>query len=198
MYTIIRCILWLTASVAIALIVSKTKIARKKQLIVLAIVICLSLVTVSAMFPVENLLIDFATPEDVFAYTCFGEIEEIVYGESSCMIYYSAREGSYSHLFVLKSEGTYKIAGYFSNKNISHKFDNSGNFYVYHIVGSSDYYVIASIFDDKEIAIFDGNNVRVNSEIKRVKDTHFIGFYLKDFTNDYYLLINGEKVLISE
>jgi hypothetical protein len=52
--------------------------------------------------------------------------------------------------------------------------------------------------DGNEIDIFDGSDEKVESNIIRVGHTNFIYFFLDDFSNEYYLLINGEKVSISK
>lgn len=55
----------------------------------------------------ENLFIDFKSPESVFNYTSSGEINDIFYA-----------------------------------KKISDKFDSNGNFDVYNVSGTQDYYII--------------------------------------------------------
>ena len=84
---------------------------------------------------------------------------------------------------------------------MSHKFDKSGLFDVYNVKGTQDYYVFGTVNlkdDGNEIDIFDGSDEKVESNIIRVGHTNFIYFFLDDFSNEYYLLINGEKVSISK
>lgn len=198
LYRIFRISFWGIIFVFVFFWLKKIKITRKKLAVILTLVSCMILCFVSGLFPVENIFVNFKSPEDVFRYTCSGKIEDVVYGDNSCMVYYSTGNSSYSYSFVLKSTNGYKIANYFATKKISHKFERNGSFDVYNVLGTDDYYIIGAVNSgESEIDIFDSNNEKVKIDIKRVKNTSFIYFFLKNFTNEYYLLINGEKISIS-
>ena len=155
----------------------------------------------SVMFPVENLFINFKTPESVFNYANSGKIYEIIYGKNSCMAIYSKNDGTVSHYIIKKKKKGFKIPGSFITEKVSHKFDKSALFDVYNVKGTKDYYVFGAVHlkdAQSKIEVFNEKNEKSESNIVRVKNTNFIYFYLADFSAEHYLLINGEKVAISK
>lgn len=201
LFNLFRIVLWLIISSFVVLKIRKTKIVRKKLVSLLIVVLCLGLISISGMFPIENLFINFKSPESVFNYTNSGKVNDVIYGKESCMAIYSNWNSTGGHCIIPKTEKGYKIPSYFATKTVSHKFDKSGIFDVYNVKGTQDYYVFGTVHlkdDGNEIDIFDGSDEKVESNIIRVGHTNLIYFFLDDFSNEYYLLINGEKVSISK
>lgn len=200
MFNIIRIVVWLILSICIIIMVKKSEIARKKFISIISVVICTIIVSVSGMFPVENIFVNYKSPENVFNYTNFGEIDEIIYGQDSCLIIYSKNGNTGGHYIIPKTAKGYKIPNYFTVKKVSHKFDKDGLFDVYDVKGTQDYYVFATVKlkeNDNKIDVFNKLGEKVKSNIVIVENTDFIYFNLNDFPNDYYLLVNGAKVPIS-
>lgn len=56
---------------------------------VLGAALCLLAMTVSAMFPAENLVMSFRSPEDVFSYMESGEVLDVLEGDASCAVIYA-------------------------------------------------------------------------------------------------------------
>ncbi len=174
-------------------------IRRKKRVSIVFAVLFAATISVFSMFPVENLFINFKSPEKVFNYINTGEINEIIYGQDSCLIVYSKGNNTGGYYIIPKTATGYKIPNYFTIKKISHKFDESGLFDVYNVKGTQDFYVFGTVhLDEKENEIYICNEMgkKIEADIVRVEDTSFIYFFLHDFPNKYYLSINEEKVLI--
>lgn len=155
------------------------------------------------MFPLENLIINFKSPESVFNYTRTGKIDDIVYGEESCMVIYSKGNNTGGHFIIPKTEKGYKIPSYFSIKKVSDKFDRDGDFDIYNVKKTNDYYVFGTMLSkDNEIIILDSNNNEVrkiviemgSSDVKTV----LLYTFIEDFTNEYYILVNGDKIEVSD
>lgn len=174
------------------------------NILVFAVFLCMILISVSGMFPVENLFINFKTPESVFEYASYGEINDIVYGNNSCMVVCSKGGNNIGQYIIPKKEEVYKISGYFDTKKAFHKFDKSGNFDVYNLSGTSDYYVIGIMrVIGNETNIKDSNNINVKSIAFESGDngktkTLLIYAFVENFTNDYFLLVNGEKIVFEK
>lgn len=203
LFDIIRFVLLLTASVFVILKIRKSKIVRKKLVSFSIIALCFVLIALTEVFPVENIFIDFKSPEKVFYYTDTGEINDVLYGKESCVIIYSDRNTTCSHCIIPKTENGYKIPGYFSVKRISHKFDRNGNFDVYNVSGTDDYYVIGTIIsNESDQVIADSRGAPVENIAVRMGDTQtktvITYSYVENFTNDYYLVINGIKTAVVE
>ena len=86
-------------------------------------------------------------------------------------------------------------------KRISHKFDRNGNFDVYNVSGTDDYYVIGTIIsNENDRAIVDSRGDPVKNIAVRMGDTQtktVIAYsYVESFTDDYYLIINGTKTAV--
>ena len=68
LFTVIRVVLGLVISVFVVFKIRNSKIVRKKLITILTIILCMILLFVSAVFPIENLFINFKSPESVFNY----------------------------------------------------------------------------------------------------------------------------------
>lgn len=203
LFNLSRIVLWLIVSSFVVFKIKATKIVRKKLVSLLIVVLCLVLVSISGMYPIENLFVSFKSPESVFKYTSFGEVNDVLCGKDSCMVICSNQNSSGGHYIIPKTEKGYKIPNYFTTKKVLNKFDRNGNFDVYHVLGTQDYYVVGTILSNmSEQNIVDSRNHPVthiiidmgNTETKTV----VIYSYVENFNNDYYLLINGSKTIIAE
>ena len=176
------------------------KIVRKRLAVVLTCILGILGVSLTVVFPVENLFIDFESPESVFHYTEIGTIDKIIDGQDSCMIIYSKGKNVTSYCFIPKTNDGYKIPGYLIAKKVSHKFDKDRLFDVYNVKGTLDYYVSGSsphISQGDVVELFNGKDEKVDSDIVIIGMSDFIYFYVYDFTDKYYLLVNGDKISIS-
>ena len=192
-YSIIRIVFFGIIFILVFLKIKKSKITRKRFTAIITFIAFMVLSSFSTLFPVENLFINFKSSGDVYNYISSGKIEDIIYGGNSSLVY-----GSETHIISPKVEKGYKIPSIFSVKQISKKFDQDGSLDVYNVSGTSDYYVIGIINSDKsEFEIFNGKNEQITIDIKRVENGKFFYFYLKDFTKEHYLFLDGKKIGIS-
>lgn len=202
LFIIPRIVIWLVASVLVIIRIRATNIVRKRLVCFLSVALSLILVSASAVYPVENLFVDFKSPESVFNYTNFGEVNDIVYGKESCMVIYTDRNSSGGHYIIPRSEKGYKIPSFFASKKVSNKFDKDGNFDVYNVSGTNDYYVVGIILSDTvEPEIIDSENRPVKYITADMGDTEtktvVIYSYVENFNNDSYLIIDGVKTMIA-
>ena len=200
LFIAIRLIIWLVILIVFIIKTRNSKSFQKKLVSVLMILACTLLLFASTMFPTENLLVSFKSPESVFNYVKSGKIDKIIYGKNSCMIIYSKNNSTGGHYIIPKAKNGFRIPDTFATAKVSHKFDKSGIFDVYNVKGTRDYYIFGTVHlnDSKnEVEILNDKNEKITSEIFRIKKTSFIYFYLNDFENKYYLLINGKKVSIA-
>ena len=196
-YEISRIIFWLSITSVVIMKIRKTKIFKKKFAILLTVIAVLCLSFIAEIFPVENFFINFKSPEDVFRYAGFGKLDQVICGKNSCLVVYSKGKDSGGHYIVPKSENGYKIPGYFATKQISQKLDQHGSFTVYNVVGTTDYYIFGSVYpEDSEVEIFNGDDEKLEVNIKKIGDTGFTYFFLDSFTKEHYAIVNGVKRII--
>ena len=202
LYGFLRIVFWGIAGM-ILFVVLKKKFASKRLALVSSITLFFVAGTVSSLLPIENLFIDFKSPESVFHYYQSGKVDDVIYGNNSSMVIYSKNGSSGGHFIIPKSTRGYKVPSLFSVKKVSKKFDTDGNFDVYHVLGTDDYYIFGTTFlKGNEITIVDSNGRPVKYYAFESGDdftkTVLLFSYVENFTNDYYFLINGEKVFISD
>jgi len=199
-YNLIRLIIWsIIFATVYYLVMKKTKITQKRRIVFLSFLLCLVLGTLSSLFPIENLFISFDDPEDVLKYIQGGTIEGVVHGNNSSMfITENSKDASISHFIIPRTDAGYKIPSFFSVQRILHKQDDI-SFNLYSVLRTNDYYIVGSIVSSEEISIRDSNNATLKSSSVKTVDAYLILFfgYIKNYTSEYYLLIDETIVAIS-
>lgn len=193
-YGIIR--IFLLIPIVLFVIILIRKFRRKTVEKILVLILCVVLSLTLFIFPFENFFYSFSTPEKLFNYISTDKIVDIVYGENSCMIYYQTSKNSYSYTFSKRNNGRYMLLNSFSYKRVSSKLDSNGSFNVYNILGTEDFYVLANINSAAKVDVYDGNDFKIETDMKRVNNTNFVFFSVTNLTNEYYLLIDSNKVSI--
>lgn len=200
MFTIIRIILLVIVSVCAVWIIKKSKCKFKKVFSTLTVVFCIILVSISSMFPVENLFLSYQSPEKVFNYVKSGQIYKIIDGRESSLVIYYTGNSTYDFYIIPKTSDGYKIPNYFTQKKVSHKFDEQGAFDVYNVQGTQDYYVTCAVnLTDisEDILVFNSENEKIGSKVIKIKNTNFVFLWIPEFSNGCYLMINDEKIVLS-
>lgn len=152
---------------------------------------------IAIFFLVEGIFLTFKTPESLFNYMHIGTIENVIYGDNSCMIYYSSGKSTYSYQFSKKTTKGYKIVENFYIKRVSSRFDESCALEVFCIENTDDYYIVGTIAPaDGVIEVYSDNNILVDSDIRQMDDLNFIYGFIDSFTEEYYIVINGEKIYL--
>lgn len=209
---IIGLIIFLCVIVAVILINKHftVKQKRKRYIIILFAVWLVSLLIM--LYPIENLVFNFETPEAVFNYMRTGTIDLRIDNNSSSLIVYKDDDSSsYKEFLVPKnSNGYYEISKDIHPKEVLSNFEKINidgfdykNYCNLCVVNNSDYYLIGFCYHDnnKTPSITDS----LNSEIKTFDDSfEDIGYktyyYAKvdrttailDQIDDYYVTINGK------
>lgn len=190
--------------VAIILLIAwKKKIKRKKLFVVSLLVACMVLLSLSEMFPVENLFMQFGTPQEVVEYTTKGNVKKVVYGQDSCMVIYSKGNATNNYYFVPKDGDGYKIPDRFAEKTVYKNLDTTGIIYVYNVRGTKDYYV--SVFAYRkgtklDILDMNGNQIDVEMDELFVDSDTMAGrayFLAEGYSDGYFITINEERIYIS-
>lgn len=200
LFNLTRIILWIAALVGTFFIIKKSEFVRKKLAFMLFIILWTLIISASAAFPPENLFISFKSPESVFHYTCSSDINEIVYGQDSCLIVYTRGNSTSGQYIIPKTAKGYKIPNFFTVQKKSHQFDEYGLFDVYHVEGTQDYYVFGTVRlreENNEIQLYNEAGEKVESKLFRIENSDFLFFFINDSPDGYCLSINGEKVMIS-
>ena len=198
LFRITRIVFWLLLFVGLMVARPIFRVKNERRFRIVCFFISLALSSISSMFPVENLFINFSSPESVFSYTQIGEINQIVDGQESCLIVYTKENGAISHcIFPLTDKG-YKIPTHFAVSRVSYFLNQNGAFTIYRLKDTDDYYSFCSINQsgDCDIQAYNVYGDALDVDVYRV-ESGFYYFYLHDFSSGSYLEANGERVLLS-
>lgn len=187
-----------------ALIVNRiTKTKKLKILLFIVIILSLTIITSLSTTSLINHFSNFKTPENAFNFTHSEKIVDIIQGDESCMIIYKTDDNVLSWDFVLKSENKYKIPYDFTSKQVLQSLSKKGNFSIYNVKGTNDYYITGIIVTESDnLTIVNSDNININyiiaNEIivdNKKQKTIYIYDTIKKSINDYYLIINDEKII---
>ena len=82
---------------------------KRKIAIILLFFVGVAFCAITFLFPIENFVWTFSSPEAVFKYAGTGEIVDVIDGKHSCMIIYSNGRNSYSTMIAHKDANGYKL-----------------------------------------------------------------------------------------
>lgn len=195
-YSLLRIIFFLVIFSLIGLCIAKKKI--RKIFVISIVTIGIVLFSFSFLYPIENKFIKFETAEDVFKYIHTGDILDITYGNDSCMVYYRNSNNSYSYCFVEKNLDSYKIISRIKINKIYKSFSSKGNFEIYNIRGTNDYYFLGLVNSEVEqIELIDSKGEIIDMDLKWVEESNFAYSFFENYSTDYYILLDNEKITLN-
>lgn len=177
----LRILAWVALAIPCIFAIRRSSAVRKRALMIASVVLLMLLMSLTAMFPVENLFLRFDTPEDVFHYTNTGDIYGRVDGDSSSMILYATSPNTIGKYIVPKADTGYVIPAYLSSKAVWDSISSNGIVKVYLQKGTQDHYVMVSLGADAadwQVQIFDANGNLVEVPIARAGHSSFVYFSL--------------------
>ena len=176
-------------------IMKRTRVAGNKLCVFAVVIVCVLLASATSIFPPENAFITFRSPEAVCKYTAIGDVEAVVEGEGSACVIYRVNSHEFSSCIVPKNSNGYKIPTYFYKEKIAHTFNTFGVYTTVRAKNSNDYYIFATLPSESQelLQVFDaaGQCVETNGALY---GTAFQCICLQNFSSEYYLIINGEKI----
>lgn len=201
MFLFWRMIVLAAALAAVLYGIGRSRIRRRRIAAVLGAALCLLAVTVSAMFPVENLVMSFRSPEDVFSYMESGEVLDVLEGDASCAVIYADGRYMAGNLIAAKAADGYHLPGYFSARRIFHRFDREGTFDIYRMAGTEDYYLFGTVVvksPELRIADASGSPLRCIAAEMGVGETETLYLYAfaADCAQFAWLQIGDEQIAL--
>lgn len=199
MYGAIRVIL---VFLAFVLVLKKVELNKVKRtvLLVLTVLVC----TISAFVPVENLFVDFSSPEAVYKYRNLQAPEEltVVYGEESAMVIAQKDQNSYNVRYTPKSEDGWKIGNALNVKSVYCESKDGFIIDVKRYGKTTDYYIEVKSIGKQIEKITDSENSEFISVGKSENDadSEIVIYYtaVQNFSNQYWIEIDGEKISFGE
>jgi len=174
---------------------SKLENRRKNTIIVAGL--CLLLTILSGHILIDNVKVNFETPEDVLRQYNGRSVDGMVYGNHSVFVYTRAWD-SINILIIPRSSDGYKLPSTSTSRIIATNIISGGVFTLFNVEGTTDYYVDGGIrteYEVKSIVDNNGNAVKFISEWFFESYSTAIFAFVENFTDDYYLIINGERTI---
>ncbi|MEI3124243.1 MAG: hypothetical protein V8S81_10905 [Oscillospiraceae bacterium] len=122
-----RTIVLAAAPAAVLYGIGRSRIRRRRIAVVPGAALCLLAVTVCAMFPAENLVTPFRSPEDALSYMESGEVLDVLEGDASCAVIYADGRHMAGNPIAAKAADGYHSPVTFSARRIFHRSDRGGD-----------------------------------------------------------------------
>ena len=194
-----RIILFLLFSFVLFRLIRRSRIQNKKTVTIASVVLCLCLLSLSVVFPVENGFVHFHSAEAAFRYSNRGTIEYVIHGSDSCMVVYSNGSDSYSDLILPMSERGYQLPNYYGVQKTAGEVFENGSFEVLQLTGSDNCYVRGAIvIEDENIQAVDCNGNEVYILLAGDGRTALFYAWADTYESGYSFTINGETIVVSE
>lgn len=201
MYGIIRIII----SIIVCIFLLKLCKPKKKRIYFLITISSVCFCTILMALPVENLFIEFKSPQQVmnYAYPTEKNIVDVAYGKNSCMVISEKAKSSYSIKYLKTDNNSFKIPFIFDYTTESQYSDGYANFSITHLNNSSDYYLFGTYISSEDIkAIKDASNSDIkficnaehySEQTSKAYKTYFIYGAINSYTKNYSLQINNQN-----
>ena len=199
-------LLLIAGSIVITVLLVKKKLRKKHFLKWLVIASNVVLVIAISFFPFEKLFLRGNTPESLFAQLNFGQtIVSVADGKESCMIVSKSKNLEYSQTFYLKTDHGYKTTNIIPWKIVGELSFDDGSFQIIQVIGTEDYYLSGNCYQEQDVSIFDNldSEFFIQKNVLSESNTDilynfYITAYLKDYSENYMLSINGEQSIIEK
>lgn len=201
-FGLIRTILFIMVLITVIILFRRyKKPKRRKSTLAILIIAAFLLYMLSSLVPIENLFINFSSPQSAFNYEFSGSITAIEEGKNSTLILYSK---NYSDLraIIPKNNQGYKLGTYFTFKTLYQENLGELNVYVYKANKSNDYFLeiwgsqnssTTLILSDNKNTVFKHVVEKYSSDVSSVRYYS----YINNFDDNYQLTINGQTIEFS-
>lgn len=175
---------------------------KKKVLLILSCAISALAVYLLFLYPFENLFYQWDSPEELFHYLSWKNIEEVVYGEKSCMVVYQDSKSSHSQIIFPKLDGKYGIPSGSFSENIATTFVEGGTIMVDQAKGTEDHYIVgtlsADVGDSRSISDNKGSRFTTKTVDTGIGQYKMITFwaYIPQFDEDYAITTCGQEMKV--
>ncbi len=177
----------------------KSKIINKRRWVILISLFMVALCTVSALFPIENSIITFESPEKAYDYFYSYEVELIASGNETDFVS-GEKHGSRSFLILPKTEKGWKTSTGNDLKIVCKKRIDGITFAeIYKHRNFDDLYVVIHGVEGNRNEISDN----AGSEFQSTKSSDYGNYYMyvahiNSNEKPYCITINDEEFLLME
>lgn len=202
-YLLIRITICIILFFIVLILLRKRRIIKKGYSLIFVVLSFVTITTLTYFIPIENLFINFSTPQEVFKYSTIGNLQKVIFGENSAMIMYSSGTGNDNSLqYIPRDNEGWKIGTSYSHSQVAVASNKDYYINIENIRDTDDFYVVIhESFAKNRKEIKDNQNSQFGyREVKNVRtDTyHYIYYaYVKNIDNNYTISIQGKDIPIT-
>ena len=173
---------------------------RRHKIYILVIAAIFSIIFM--FIPFENLFITFSSPEKVFnyCYTKKTKAKLVVEGKDSDLVI-GEDDDAHIYLIVPKVANGWKIGMWTNTKLISYEMYNSISVDVYQYKNTNHYFVSILDMNGGYSQITDSFQSEFSAleQPMDVLEKTYVTYYtnIQDFTDEYWINVNGEKIIVN-
>lgn len=199
LYGIIRYVLGAVIFIIAFFLIKKSNILKKNLLYAVSFIVISVLVTLLYFVPVENLFMNFSSPEKAFNYISSCEIQHIVYGSETDLVI-AGKGATDTYKILPKTDKGWKLSNGLETEKYA-LFHKGISIEVFRHKKTDDYYVRLFNIDGGEIEVSDSCGSDFSKTIKTAdessKQIYYYAF-VNNFNDEYTLNLNGEEVKVSD
>lgn len=183
MFWIIRIIISVFILTIITIISNKH--LKKKLIRIFTLIMVFCLFYLSVLFPIENRIALFTSPQQIFEYAYQGSVEQVIYGENSCFVLYSHNISSVNSVIFAKEGNVYKLNPVNTGRVIYTLKKDGLSIDLYQVADTEEYYI--TIFGFSNML---PNDVSCLTDFQIVNtDNSFVACAFIEDINNYYFKI---------
>lgn len=172
---------------------------KKSKLFKFFLIVSSILISISTIFPFENLFIEFSSPDDVFKYKYnSGEIVNYIYGNNSCMLVFKQNNSTYNSCIIPKNNnGNYKIPSNWTFENSALAIGENFS-YLSKVNNTNDCYISGKYVDNDNSTIDISDNYKSRfltySDYNEIRNQYNVSYFaIIESTDSYYLTIDNKQ-----
>lgn len=200
-YMLIRGILSFCLTIAVILILKKTQIRKHVIFRFVPVVVAILSFYIFSFCSIENIFINFDSPEKAFHYLYSGDVRGIANGDASSFVVYE-KNGTQGQTIIPKNKNGWKLDVFQKNESMLTKTVNRYIISIYNARNTDDYYVMvwAPISDIADISDSNGSVFMCveNDNGSRIHDSTLCFAYVKSLDENYSLNIDGDSILFMQ
>lgn len=182
-------------------LIRKSNVAHKRRWYFLSFVLSIAVVTLSALFPIENAFVKFPSVETAYRYLNTEDAQLVVEGKETAFVV-RQNGAKYDYLIIPKADDGWKIGSGLDTKQVSQTIVDGIAIYVYRYRDSEDYYITVSDTKGGTTVVKDNRNSEflclksANTALNETYCTYYA--YVADLSDSYSVTVNGQTIILNE
>lgn len=193
LFMVFRFVFWGLAFLACFIWIQRSHSIYKHKRSILAFIIAVIFMIVSAFLPIENAFVTFSSPQSAFHYNHPGDIKLILDGEKTNFVIGERNDNVFVYSIVPKVGNGWKLGMGLDTKMIIRTLSDGISIHVYRYKNSDDYYIEVLTMNGGSLEITDNRGSQFQS-LDRHNDILIYYTYINSYNDQYTLTVNGKKI----